>query len=252
MSLFLKRLTNRYQRELSRRLARRPFVLRNERPIVSFTFDDFPVSAARIAADILERHQARGTYYTSMGLMDTTAPTGEIFHRNDLLSVIRRGHEIGCHTYHHHHAYDTAADTFEQSIEENRNALAAIAPEVKMRTLSYPISCPRPATKRRCARHFMASRAGGQTYNVGEVDLEHLSAFFIEQSREDEAAMLAMIDATVAARGWLIFATHDVTENPTRYGCVPAQFERLVQHAAGSGAKILPVAAALHASGLKP
>ena len=40
-----------------------PFRLRNETPLVSFTFDDVPKSAATAGAAILEQHDARGTFY---------------------------------------------------------------------------------------------------------------------------------------------------------------------------------------------
>src|SRR5262245_52879038 len=38
------------------------------RKVVSFTFDDFPRSAARVGAEVVEAHAARATYYVSMGL----------------------------------------------------------------------------------------------------------------------------------------------------------------------------------------
>src|SRR5262249_53443030 len=37
----------------------------NRRPVVSFTFDDFPRSAALNGARILERQDARGTFYAA-------------------------------------------------------------------------------------------------------------------------------------------------------------------------------------------
>ncbi len=43
------------------------------------------------------------------------------------------------------------------------------------------------------------------------------------------------------AIGWLVFATHDVSESPTRFGCTPALFERIVDYAEKSGAHVLPV-----------
>jgi hypothetical protein len=59
--------------------------------------------------------------------------------------------------------------------------------------------------------------------------------------------MMAMIDATCSAGGWLIFATHDVCEDHTRYGCTPELFEKVVEHSVGSGARLLSVSAALQA-----
>lgn len=232
-------------------LGRRPFRLQNPQPLVSFTFDDFPCSAARTARNVLERHGLRGTYYASFGLMGTTAPTGRIFEAGDLRELLRNGHEIGCHTLDHCHAYDTAPEEFGRSVRRNQEALEALAPGTRMVTLSYPISCPRPGTKRQCGVWFDACRAGGQTFNRGTVDLNHLRSFFIEQSRDDVPTLAAMIRENAAQGGWLIFTTHDVTDSPTRFGCVPALFERLVDLAVGSGAVVLPVAPALAAAGVK-
>jgi hypothetical protein len=53
-----------------------------------------------------------------------------------------------------------------------------------------------------------------------------------------------LIDENRKARGWLIFATHDVCPAPTAWGCTPEFFEEIVQYAAKSEACILPVAEA--------
>jgi peptidoglycan/xylan/chitin deacetylase (PgdA/CDA1 family) len=245
LSSLWNRCKGRYQRTAAAAVARRPFTMCNREPLISFTFDDFPRSALSAAGRILENHGAFGTYYTSLGLMGQIAPTGEMFTRDDLSLVLQRGHELGCHTFAHCHAYDTSSRVFEGSILANRRALGTIAPEAQFKTLSYPISCPRPSTKKRIARYFLGCRGGGQTYNSGTVDLSSLRAFFIEQSRDRPAAVKAMIDANCLAGGWLIFATHDVCENPTRYGCHPDLFAEIVRYCAQSGARLLPVSAAL-------
>ena len=247
---FLERLLRKYQRTAAEYLARRPYVLRNDRPIISFTFDDFPTTALTTAGTILEQHGVRGTYYISLGLTGQIAPTGPIIERSQVSSVLERGHELGCHTFAHCHASDTPSDIFETNIVENRRVLAELVPGAELKTLSYPIGCPKPATKRSCAKHFAACRAGGQTFNRGIVDLDNLRAFFLEQSRDDLNAVKQMIDATVSARGWLILATHDVCPNPTRYGCTPEFFERAVRYSVDSGSTVVPVTGALELCGL--
>ena len=225
--------------------------MQNREPLISFTFDDFPRSALRTAGRILEEHGIAGTYYTSLGLMGQTAPTGEMFLEEDLASVLGRGHELGCHTFAHCHAAETPAPVFEASVMENRRSLELLLPTApRFETLSYPIGYPRPGTKTRCARHFEACRAGGQTYNVDSIDLSLMQAFFIEQSRDCPQATTTIIDAACDAGGWLIFATHDVCDHPTRYGCTPALFAHIVQHSARSGARLLSVSSALRAIGV--
>src|SRR5262245_25197978 len=168
------RIQGRYQRSLSRRLFRRPLEMRNEVPLISFTFDDFPRSALQVGGAILKSVGAMGTYYTSFGLMGQQAPTGTIFVEEDLPDLVAQGHELGCHTYHHCHSWDTPPARFEESMLRNRETLQKLMPAVTFETFSYPITCPRPANKRRTARRFSCSRGGGQTCNVRTTDLNHL------------------------------------------------------------------------------
>jgi peptidoglycan/xylan/chitin deacetylase (PgdA/CDA1 family) len=214
-------------------------------PMISFSFDDFPRSALQIGGTILRQRGFAGTYYTSLGLMGQNAPTGEIFLREDLDELVRQEHELACHTFDHCDSWQTEPSAFEASILRNQQKLALLLPGARFTSLSYPISWPRPQTKRRVARYYECARGGGQIFNAGTVDLNYLKAFFIEQSREDFDAIQRVIDANARARGWLIFATHDICDSPTRFGCTPALFEKVVEHSANSGASILPVRPAL-------
>lgn len=241
----LARVHGRYKKLVGEGSPRRPLRMRNASAIVSFSFDDFPVSAIRIAGPMLRAAGAHGTYYTSLGLMGTTAPTGRIFERPDLEAAIEAGHELGCHTFGHRDAWNTEGGDFDAAIRSNQEALARIAPQARFESFAYPISGPSRATKRVAANYYECSRAGGQTFNQDGTDLNLLKAFFIEMSVANPDRMRATIEACVAARGWLVFATHDVEENPTRYGCTPGLFERVLRWSVDSGARILPVAGAL-------
>lgn len=216
-------------------------------PYISFTFDDFPGSAFHVGGSILSRCGARGTYYVSFGLLGTEAPTGRICILDDVKDLLVQGHELGCHTFAHSHSWDTIPDVFEKSLIDNKCALSAHLPGRSFKTLAYPVVGPRPETKRRAGTYFHACRGGGQTFNSGFLDLSLLKAYFLEKSRDDVDAVKRIIDRNVQARGWLIFATHDISDTPTRYGCTPRFFEEVVRYAAASGSKILPVAEALDA-----
>jgi peptidoglycan/xylan/chitin deacetylase (PgdA/CDA1 family) len=231
-------------RRAARWLCRRPYRLPRGRAIVSFTFDDFPRSALYEGGRILERFGAAGTYYVSLGLAGQPTPCGPAFEPEDLTQLVARGHELGCHTYAHCPAWTTRPAVFEAEILRNAAALDQHLPGTRFRTLSYPISCPRPDTKRRMSRHFECCRGGGQTYNAGNVDVNHLAAFFLEQCSDQPDVVYNTLAENATAGGWLIVATHDVSERPTRFGCTPGFFEQVVQRAVDSGAEILPVAEA--------
>lgn len=233
------------QRRLARWFSRRPFVIPSGKALVSFTFDDFPESAISMAEPILAAAGIRGTYYTSVGLAGTTGPTGKIFSATQLRPLVEAGHELGCHTFDHCPAWATPTADFVASVERNAAAVTKLLPGYKMATLSYPISYPRPPTKRWLQQRFTCCRGGGQTFNQGIVDLNYLSAFFLEQSREDPAAIRAIIDQNAQVGGWLILATHDVESQPTRFGITPELLRATAAWALESGAELLPVGAAL-------
>src|SRR5205823_1266955 len=135
---------------------------------------------------------------------------------------------------------------YERAIVENKQALATIVPGASFQTFAYPISGPRPAVKRVAGRHFLCCRGGGRRrINVGTADLNALGTSFLEKYRDNLGALKVLIDQNTHARGWLIFATHDVCERPSPYGCTPEFFEQVVRWAVDSGARVLRVVEAV-------
>lgn len=245
--------------EATKDFLKRQVIVRPALPLVSFTFDDFPRTALTEGGSILMEYGARGTYYTSMGLMGNDSHMGPMFQLGDLKEILRVGHELGCHTYGHCHSWNTHPDVYERAILENRQALAEILPEASFRTFSYPHSAPRLGVKKVAQKHFLCCRGGGlrpgrylhrhsgggQTFNSDVTDLNFLCAFFLEKSREAPNVVKTLIDENARARGWLILATHDVRANPSPFGCTPGFFEDVVRWSVDSGARILPVGRAL-------
>jgi len=220
-------------------------VVHPPRGVISFTFDDFPRSALEVGGEILTRFGVTGTYYVSLGLAGKLEPCGEMFLERELAGLVKGGHELGCHTFSHCHSWESDPRAFEDSVLQNAEALRLILPETGFRTFSYPICPPKPMTKTLVARHFLCCRGGGQTFNRGSTDLNQLSAFFLEKSRDDIQSVKNLIDLNQQVRGWLIFATHDIAQNPTPYGCTPDFFEEVVGYSIRCGARVLPVAKAL-------
>jgi len=242
---FLDRLPMAYARRMARWFARRRFSLSAGAPLITFTFDDFPRTALTAGGAILEEAGARGSYFVAMGLESQTIATGRMFSAADLNDLLGRGHELGCHTYHHYPAWETSTADYESSVDRNAVALAELPQAIQAQIHSYPISYPRPASKRRIARRFRGCRAGGQAPNRGTVDLNYLNSFFIEQSVGDFGAIERVIAENIAQGGWLIFSTHDVTDSHTRFGCSPAFFAKVVRAARNSGAEIKTMSKAL-------
>lgn len=256
-SSYLAKARMRFAIEATRVLFRRQLTVRTPVPLVSFTFDDFPRSAFLEAGSILSRRGCRGTYYASLGLMGQQSPMGQMFETGDLKELLDLGHELGCHTFGHCHSLNTYSEIYGRAIVENQRALNELVPGIKFQTFAYPYSAPSISVKRVASRHFLCCRGGGlrpgrnflragsQTFNSGSTDLNLLCAVFLEKSCDNPAAIKDLVDQNSRARGWLIFATHDVRESPSRFGCTPAFFEQVVQWSLESGARILPVVEAL-------
>jgi glycosyltransferase involved in cell wall biosynthesis/peptidoglycan/xylan/chitin deacetylase (PgdA/CDA1 family) len=238
-----------YQRRAASLVFRRPFLINSQRPLISFTFDDFPRSALLVGGAILNRFGLAGTYYASLGLVGKETASGQILFPDDLTTLFEQGHELGCHTFSHCDSWKVGAGAFEDSIIKNRAALSELFPGAEFESFAYPISLPRPLSKAKIARHFQCCRGGGQTLNVGKVDLNQLSAYFLEKSLHNIQAVKDLIDRNRQVRGWLIFATHDISDNPTPFGCTPEFFERVVEYAVSSGAQIVPIVQAMEVLG---
>ena len=231
--------------------ARRQFKLESDVPYVSFTFDDFPRTALTEGGTILRRRGVRGTYFVSTQLLGKPSPSGPIATPDDVKALLADGHELGCHTYEHLDGCNSSVDAFERSIRQNRTALAAVVPAVELPIFAYPLNGPVLSIKRAVGKHFVGCRGGGQTFNRGVIDLNLLKAYFLDwRNRENLAAVREVVARNAAERGWLIFATHDVAAEPSRYGCEPAFFDEAVRLSIASGARVMPMMEACEALGI--
>jgi peptidoglycan/xylan/chitin deacetylase (PgdA/CDA1 family) len=222
--------------------ARRDFPLNTDVPYVTFTFDDFPRSAFFTGGRILARQGVRGTYFISLQRLGAPSDSGPIASREDLRALLRDGHELGCHTFEHLDGCSASVAAFERSIQTNRAAFTEIVPGSYFSVFAYPLDGPVLSIKQAVGKYFVGCREGGQYFNIGVLDLNLLKGYFLDwRNRGDLSAVRHIIDLNTAARGWLIFATHDVAVNPSRYGCEPTFFAEVVRLAVASGARVVPM-----------
>jgi peptidoglycan/xylan/chitin deacetylase (PgdA/CDA1 family) len=245
MSDFLQRVVGKGRRTLASRFRRRELVIDTPIPLISFSFDDAPRSAFDVGGRILRENGACATYYMSLGLLASHTEIGPIAGPEQLVRAVDVGHELGCHTFHHHDAWLTPRSAYVASIDENQRSLSELLPGYTFRTFAYPKSGAKLSVKASLEDRFECCRGGGQSINVGKVDRNLLSACFLDRhARVDLGFVRALIDRNAESRGWLIFAAHDISEESFAFSCSTRFFETVVRHARGSGAEILPVAAA--------
>jgi peptidoglycan/xylan/chitin deacetylase (PgdA/CDA1 family) len=240
----------RVRHRLATHLCVMPFRLCNKAPMVSFTFDDFPKSAATSGARILEAHQARGTFYVSGGLVGTTSsphwPQVEV---EDIIGLHRRGHEIGCHTFSHKRACDLDAPSLTTEIERNRRYLRAIEASMMVENFAYPFGFGSFARKSQLEAAFRSCRSIVPGVNSGRVDLQFLRAMPLIDRHICLGDIERAFDEAQDSNGWLIFYTHDVVDEPSPYGCSPALLNQALEAASRRQIPVLNMAEALLCAG---
>ena len=231
-----------YRRIASKYLFRRIFNINLPCAIISFSFDDAPETAFTNGGEILKKYDAVATYYMSLGKLGIESPSGPIATYEVLINAIKEGHELGCHTFDHRHSWETKTENFVESVVKNRETLSSLIPNSQFQSLAYPICDPKPATKLKMSKLFECCRGGDQGFNIGPTDLNLLNAFFLDSRIGDPIDKIkVLIDQNTKEKGWLIFATHDVDDRPSKYGCSKNFLEKTVCHSVQSGSLLLPV-----------
>ena len=196
------------------------FRMHNATPMVSFTFDDLPMSAVTTGAELLEAHGARGTYYVSGGLVGIGTPYWATGDANDVLSLYRRGHEIGCHTFSHRRACDLDVSSLAHEIMRNRGYFRALDASIETETFAYPYGYGSFGRKHQLRDQFQTCRGIVPGINFGDVDLQFLRAMPLIDRQMDRVGIERAFDAAETNNGWLIFYGHDVAERSDRKSVV--------------------------------
>jgi peptidoglycan/xylan/chitin deacetylase (PgdA/CDA1 family) len=219
------------------------------RPILSLAFDDVPDSALINGARILEAHDARGTFYAAGGLAGRQEAERTLLAADGYAALARRGHEIGCHTFSHVSVRRLSARQLAEDLDRNARYLAGVPGTVVARNFAFPYTVAAPQARRTLARRFRSCRGGHAGINRGSIDRGYLRSVEIRRTTPLDV-LNGWINDLASDSGWLIFFTHDVSPEPTEFGCTPETLDRLIGHARERGCAVLTVDAALDALGI--
>ncbi len=211
-------------------------------PVVSFTFDDFPRTALTVGGHILKSHGARGTYYAAVGLMNTSNDLGDQFRREDLSVLMADGHELASHTFSHISCRSVSCDRFEREVEKGREAIEEITGKSDSGNFAFPFGEVTLDAKRALRADVASCRGIWPGLNGPEVDLNLLRANSLYGGQGKYAQVQGLISDNQQQRSWIIFYSHDVRDNPSRFGCTPELLEFAVSFASQRGARIMTVA----------
>jgi peptidoglycan/xylan/chitin deacetylase (PgdA/CDA1 family) len=238
---------------VSRKMARhhrtKPFRMRNDAPLVSFTFDDVPDSAYTNGASVLEQSGVRGTFYIAAGACGVTEPDWRVIGRHEVRALHERGHEIGCHTFSHARVDRLRADELDEECRRNRELLQELCPGLMIDNFCYPFGRTSFARKLELAHTFASCRGIYEGLNDGTVDLAMLRVVELYDRTLTPDKLRHILEETRARNGWLIFYSHDVADPPSWIGCSPNLLRTVVKAAQAAQLQCLPVRDALRAIG---
>lgn len=214
-------------------LARTPLSL--ERGAVSFTFDDFPLSAWENAAPILHEAGFRGTYFVAGCFAGRTIDGLRYFERETLRAVAEAGHEIGCHTYDHANAFEEGTTNYVASVDRNMRFLRDSLPDYEERAFAYPFGSASLGARRALIRRFATLRGIQPRQAAGTVDRTLLPSYSLDMRTAHKRDWPAIIERAAAERAWITVFTHDVSDDPTEFGCTTGMLRDVVQLAREHG-----------------
>ena len=233
-------LKGKLRRRLVRLQSRRAARVVLQRPMVSLSFDDVPISAVTTAGAMLEAHGARGTYFVCAGLAGQDSRMGPYATREELLAAQARGHEIACHTFGHLDCGAAKAAAIAEDVARNDEALGAwgVHPTT---TFAYPYGDVSHDAKRVTGGRFALARALHHGLIETGADLNQAPAVGIEGEDGAEVAK-RWLERAATRKAWLILYTHDVRAAPSSVGCTPQVLSGLIDAAVSSGFDIVTVA----------
>ncbi|WP_307266669.1 polysaccharide deacetylase family protein [Labrys wisconsinensis] len=234
---------------LAHRVARyapaRRHAMRNDRPLVSFSFDDIPVSAAATGARMLEEAGVRGTFFVATSLFGRSTDHWRVAEADSVAALARRGHEIGLHTHAHVPVVALDAAAFHSDMGECRRILSDLVPGRLLQNFAYPYGYASLVHRAILGLQARSSRTTHPGVNAGRIDLHYLCSILLDRSMRNPADIDALIERTIRQNGWLIFTTHDVDNPPSPYGCTPAILEHALDAVRRRGVRIATIGEAL-------
>jgi peptidoglycan/xylan/chitin deacetylase (PgdA/CDA1 family) len=245
-------LTSGISRKIARYHRSKPFAMRNDAPLVSFTFDDVPDSAYTNGAGVLEQCGVRGTFYIAAGTCGASGPDWRVIEREQVGALHLRGHEIGCHTFSHVGVDQLDASALDEECRRNRELLGALCPGIALTNFCYPFGKTSFARKLQLANSFASCRGIYEGINAGIIDLALLRVVELYDRTLTADKLQRVLNETRERKGWLIFYTHDVTDPPSWIGCSPDLLRTVVKAAQAAQLRCLPVRDALTAIGYVP
>ena len=190
-----------------------------DRPVVSLSFDDVPLSAFEIGVPILEASAVKATFYVCLGIEG--ASDERFIGADEIVALSDAGHEIGCHTFSHYRLATGSARGLVRDAIRNKNALGRLIGEKNVSSFSFPFGEVSLSAKRALRGEYDSLRSSRPGINRRTIDLACLRSFSVQRDVVSVPIISAWLDDLQEKGGWAIFYTHGVSRNPGYYDVRP-------------------------------
>jgi peptidoglycan/xylan/chitin deacetylase (PgdA/CDA1 family) len=239
------RLARRASHRAARHLPLPPRLMRNREPLITFTFDDVPVSAHAAGAAILEEYGARATFYVATGLLGERSDFWRVIGADEVADLHRRGHEIALHSHLHRPTPLLDAEQLAADLQRNREVLRHIHPGIAARNFAYPFGQCTLACKYQLTSMVRSSRSIYAGVNRVLLDPHYIRSTELCDARLTRENLDIYLDQAQRRCGWLVFCLHDVADMPSPHGCSRRFLDHALEHVARRGMRIATVDGAL-------
>jgi peptidoglycan/xylan/chitin deacetylase (PgdA/CDA1 family) len=232
------------RRRAARYLAVEAVDIAPARGVFSLSFDDIPASAWTEAGPVLAAHGVKATYYVCGGLAGGVNMDRDQFEVEHLQALHAAGHEVGCHTFGHTSALRMDGEALRLSLDANAAWVAERLDGYRMATFAWPFGDATVGAKRVVRKRFELARGVRDGVNAGREDRALIRSIGLESRRLPGYDLEGLMAEAAETRGWLTAYGHDVSDQPTDYGCTPDDLDRVLRAAKTAGLEVLPVGAA--------
>lgn len=214
---------NEFRHKVSNKLVFKKQQLPNNLRIVSFTFDDVPISAFENGASILNDKNKKGTFYLSHNLINNSISEQLIE------KTIQDNHEIACHTYSHCRFYKTFNPyIIQEEIKRNQKYFKGRF-EVELKNFAYPYGQQTIISKYFVKANYHTGRSIHEGTNQGIIDIYNLKSIKLYEYKHSIDKILNKYEGFYN-NAWVIFHTHDVIDKHSQFGCSPSYFDKILSY----------------------
>ena len=212
------------------------------RPIVSFTFDDFFPTFFTYGLPKFKNNGMTATMY--LVAQDLGQPGFAT--KAQLQSLVNGGFEIGSHTVTHPHLPDLTATQLDLELSKSQTDLSAYLGGIPIRNFASPFGEYNSFVQQHIAGFYDSHRSVDIGYNSKDnFDAMNIRAMSVN-SNVPAATVMGWIDRAVADKTWLVLVYHDVKPaNGDLYSTTPQDLNTVLSYLKQKNVSVQNVDAAL-------